>query len=115
TTLYSWSLFSGDFEAANSFLTFGNGLYLGSRNKVYRYADGHDGNPPRYGDQGGEGLIPFSWTLPVTADSLKGRRFANKRYEIQLDYPSSFTLRQGVDHRPENQVSIGISGDLPKS
>jgi hypothetical protein len=108
TTLYSWSLFSGDFEAASSFLAFSNGLYLSVRNKVYAYADGHDGSPPRYGDQGGEGLIPFSWTLPVIADA-KGRRFANKRYEIQLDYPSSFALRQ------DNQVNIGISGDLPKS
>ncbi len=107
TTLYSWSLFSGDFEKAASFLTLGNRLYLSLHNKVYKYADGNDGSPPVYADQGGKGLIPFSWTLPVI--HLKGRRFANKRYELQLDYPSSFTVR------PDNQISIGISGDLPKS
>jgi len=112
TTLYSWSLFSGDFEKASSFLTLGNRLYLSLHNKIYKYADGNDGTPPCYADQGGKGLIPFSWTLPVI--HLKGRRFqarlfANKRYELQLDYPSGFTVRL------ENQVSIGISGDLPKS
>jgi hypothetical protein len=107
TTLYSWSLFSGDFEKATSFLTLGSRLYLSLRNKIYKYADGNDGSPPVYADQDGKGFIPFSWTLPVI--HLKGRRYANKRYELHLDYPSSFTVR------PENQVSIGISGDLPKS
>jgi hypothetical protein len=117
TTLYSWSLFSGDFEKATSFLTLGNRLYLSIQNKVYAYADGLDGanasgpdasgNPPVYADQGGKGLIPFSWTLPVI--HLNGRRFANKRYELHLSYPSSFTVR------PDNQVMIAVSGDLPKS
>jgi len=107
TTLYSWSVFSGDFEKASSFLTLGNRLYLSLHNKIYKYADGNDASPPCYGDQGGADVIPFSWTLPVI--HLKGRRFANKRYELQLDYPSSFTVRPG------NQISIGISGDLPKS
>ncbi len=107
TTLYSWSFFSGDFEKASSFLTLGNRLYLSLHNKIYKYTDGNDGSPPVYADQDGKGFIPFSWTLPVI--HLKGRRFANKRYELQLDYPSSFTVRPG------NQISIGISGDLPKS
>ena len=107
TSLYSWSLFSGDFEKAASFLSLGNRLYLSIQNRVYKYADGNDGLLPVYGDQDGNGLIPFSWTLPVI--HLKGRRFANKRYEVQCDYPSSFTIRC------ENQISIGISGDLPKS
>ncbi len=107
TDLYSWSLFSGDFERSRSFLTLGNRLYLSSGNKVFKYADGKDGQPALYGDQNGEGLISFSWVLPVI--HLKGRRFAGKRYEVQMDTPSSFTLR------PENQMSIGISGDLPKS
>jgi hypothetical protein len=40
---------------------------------------------------------------------LKGRRFANKRYEISLSYPSSFALRSG------NQASISVSGELPTS
>jgi hypothetical protein len=107
TTLYSWSVFSGDFEKATSFLTLGNRLYLSLHNKVYKYADGNDGTPPSYADQGEKGLIPFSWTLPVI--HLKGRRFANKRYEVQMSYPSSFALRPG------NGLSIGIGGDLPKS
>jgi hypothetical protein len=107
TTLYYWSLFSGDFEKASSFLTLGNRLYLSLHNKIYKYADGNDGTPPCYADQNGKGLIPFSWTLPVI--HLKGRRFANKRYEIQMSYPSSFALRPG------NGLSINISGDLPKS
>jgi hypothetical protein len=107
TSLYSWSLFSGDFEKASSFLTVGNRLYLSIQNKVYAYADGLDGDPPVYADQGGKGLIPFSWTLPVI--HLNGKRFANKRYELHLSYPSSFTVR------PDNQVMIEINGDLPKS
>ena len=40
---------------------------------------------------------------------MKGRKLANKRYELHLDYPSSFTVHS------ENQLSIGINGDLPKS
>jgi hypothetical protein len=107
TDLYSWSLFSGDFERAKSFLTLGSCLYLSSGNKVSKYADGKDGTPPLYGDQNGEGLIAFAWVLPVIA--VQGQRFAGKRYELQMDYPSSFTIR------PENQMSLGISGDLPKS
>jgi len=107
TSLYSWSLFSGDFLQASSFLTLGNNLYLSIGNQIFKYADGNDGTPPLYGDQNGKGFIYFSWTLPVI--HLKGRRFAGKRYEIQMDYPSSFTIR------PENQMNIQISGDLPKS
>jgi hypothetical protein len=107
TTLYSWSLFSVDFEKASSFLILGNRLYLSIQNKVYAYSDGLDGTPPSHADQGGKGLIPFSWTLPVI--SLQGKRFANKRYELHLNYPSSFTVR------PENQVMIEINGDMPKS
>ena len=107
TSLYSWSLFSGDFLQASSFLTLGNNLYLSIGNKIFKYADSNDGTPPVYGDQNGQGFISFSWTLPVI--HLKGRRFAGKRYEIQMDYPSSFTIR------PENQMNIQISGDLPKS
>jgi len=107
TTLYSWGLFSGDFEKASAYLAHANCLYLAIGNRVYRYADGQDGNPPLYGDQRGRQLIPFSWTLP--AMQLRGKRYANKRYEIQMDYPSGFTVNE------DNQVSIGISGNLPKS
>lgn len=106
-SLYSWSLFSGDFEKALSFLSFGDRLYLTSANTLFSYADGKDGLPPLYGDQNGTAIIPFAWTLPVI--SPEGRCFACKRYEIQLDYPSSFTIRAN------NQLNVGVSGDLPKS
>ena len=106
-SLYSWSLFSGDFEKALSFLSFGDTLYLTSANTLFSYADGKDGLPPLYGDQNGTAIIPFAWTLPVI--SPEGRCFACKRYEIQLDYPSSFTIRAN------NQLNVGVSGDLPKS
>ena len=107
TSLDAWSLFSGDFEEAHSFLSFGDALYFSMGNQIYQYADGKDGTPPLFGDQGGTALIFFAWTLPVIA--LEGRRFAGKRYEIQMDYPSSFTVR------PQNDMTINVSGDLPKS
>ena len=107
TSPYSWTLFSGDFQKACGFLPFGNALYLNYANAIVSYADGKDGSPPLYGDQNGTAIIPFSWTLPVI--SPEGRRFAGRRYEIQLDYPSSFTIRAN------NQLNISVRGDLPKS
>lgn len=107
TTLYSWSLFSGDFLEASSFLALGDALYLAVGGKIFQYADGFDGGLPGYSDRGGSSLIRFSWTLPVIA--LKGRAFANKRYEVQMNYPSSWTVR------PSNTMTLQVSGDLPKS
>lgn len=107
TAPYSWSLFSGDFKKTLGFLPFGNNLYLHLANTLISYADGKDGHPPLYGDQNGTSLIPFAWTLPVI--SPEGRCFACKRFEIQLDYPSSFTIRAN------NQLNVGVSGDLPQS
>jgi hypothetical protein len=112
TSLYSWSLFSGDFLRATSFLPLGDSLYLSIKNKIYRYADGNDGNQPVYGDQNGMGLISFTWTLPVVSGAVisgKGRRFANKRYEVQMDYPSSFTLLD------DNSLFISVNHDLPQT
>ncbi len=95
-------------------------------NQLYQYADngtsgtatgsaidsasGTDSTPvavPLYGDNDGQDLISFLWTPPVI--HLPGRRFANKRYEIVCDYPSSFVLKD------QNNVSLMITGDLRKT
>jgi hypothetical protein len=102
TNLYAWSLFSGDFAKATSFLAT-NALYLMIGNKIFQYAD----VLPVYGDNDGKDLINFLWSLPVV--HLKGKRFANKRYEINCDYPSSFVIT------PNQQISIIIDGDLSKT
>lgn len=102
TNLYAWSLFSGDFAKATSFLAT-NVLYLMIGNNIFQYAD----VLPVYGDNNGKDLINFLWSLPVV--HLKGKRFANKRYEINCDYPSSFVIT------PNQQISIIIDGDLSKT
>ena len=106
-TPYAWTLFSGDFAKANTFLTeLDPTLYLCIDHQLYQYGDGI-ASPPVYGDNNGKDLISFAWTPPVI--QLPGKRFANKRYEILADYPSSFILD------PENQVGLLIDGDLQKS
>lgn len=107
TSLYAWTSLSGDFLKANTFLTLGNALYLFIQNKIYKYADNNDGSLPIYGDQNGTALIHCRW-VPAYPQ-LKGYRFVNKRYELQIDYPSTFSLRE------ENQVYLTVNGDLPKS
>ena len=76
-------------------------------NQIYQYADGTKDTPPGYGDNNGQALINFLWTLPVV--HLSGKRWANKRYELQVAYPSSFVL--GL----ENTLSILIHGDIHKT
>jgi|GEM_PF-1656690 hypothetical protein len=108
TNLYAWSLFSGDFAKAATFLaTLDNALYLTVGNQIYQYADGTKDTPPVYGDNNGQDLINFLWTLPVV--HLSGRRWANKRYELQVDYSSSVVLGK------ENTLSILIHGDLQRT
>jgi len=105
TNLYAWSFFSGDFSNAQSFCVSNNSLYLSIGNKIYQYADGRDSaSNIMYGDQNGTATIPYCWTLPVVHSS--GKRFANKRYEIQFDYPSSFFIND------KNQLNIQVFGDL---
>ena len=107
TNLYAWSLFSGDFAKASTFLaTLDNALYLLIDGSIYQYADGTR-SPPVYGDNDGDGLINFLWALPVV--HLSGKRWANKRYELQVAYPSSFYLGDG------NTLSISINGDIRKT
>lgn len=106
--LYAWAFFTGDFSKASCFCgDLDNSLYLGIDNKIYKYADGKDSSVIIYGDQDGESAIPFYWMLPVVHQS--GRRYANKRYEIQFDYPSSFFIN------PDNSIFISIFGDIRKT
>lgn len=114
TNLYAWSVFSGNFARAQSFLTnLNNAMYLLINNNIYQYADGTTDGLPVYIDEYGNGIattkemISFLWQAPVT--SLRGKRFANKRYEIQCDYPSSFVIS------PNNKLCIMIAGDLRKT
>ena len=104
SNIYSWSLFSGDFKFSSTFLTtLDNALYLFIDDIIYQYADGV-GTSPVYGDTDGESFINFIWSFPTT--QLKGRRFANNYYEIDLTYPSSFVINE------ENNISISIDGDV---
>ena len=114
TNLYAWSVFSGNFARAQSFLTnLNNAMYLLINNNIYQYADGTTDGLPVYIDEYGNGIattkemINFLWQAPVT--SLRGKRFANKRYEIQCDYPSSFVINSN------NKLCIMIAGDLRKT
>ena len=112
TNLYAWTLFSGDFERAQTFLSdLDNALYLTIDNQLYQYADGIDSSgadsSPVYGDNNGKDLISFVWTPPVI--HFQGKRFANKRYEMICESSSSFVLQQ------ENNLSLMIRGDTPKT
>ena len=108
TNLYSWSLFSGDFSDATSFLSsLDSGLYLAVGNQVFQYADGIGDSTPSFGDGDGKKMVNFLWSLPVV--NFSGKRWANKRYQIQCDYYSSFILEKS------NTFSILINGDLRRS
>lgn len=107
TSLYAWSLFTGDFERASTFCSLNNRFYLACQNRLLQYGDGHEGETKSYGDQGGQALIPFSWSLPIV--HLKGKRFLGLRYDLTVDLTSSFVLR------PDNEMALLISGDLPAS
>lgn len=106
--LYSWFYLSGDFRLANCFMDLGKQFYLFIGNKIFKYADGNDGQKKIYGDNDGKSLIPIAWTPKLIKFSNK-KGYANKRYEVVLDYPSSFTLNNS------NVIEISISGDTPKS
>ena len=81
-------------------------LYLLVGNQLVQYADGIDSTPV-YGDNDGKELISFLWTPPIL--NFPGKRFANKRYEMACDYPSSFILHD------QNNVSLLIAGELRKT
>lgn len=108
TKLYSWFYLSGDFSGSNCFMELGVQLYMCIGNKIFRYADGGNNSKKIYGDQGGTNLINVVWTPGLI--KFKGRKgYANKRYELVLNYPSSFTLNNN------NQIQISILGDIPKN
>jgi len=103
---YAWSLFSGDFTFAQSFLTgLDSSLYLFVENSIFRYANGKEGQII-YGDNGGKSAISFLWAIPPFFQ--KGRRFANKRYELQCDYSSDLFLSP-------LELNVTIDGDLIKT
>lgn len=104
TNIYAWSLFSGDFRFSTAFLTtLDNALYLFIDGTIYQYADGTS-TPAFYADRDGANIINFIWSFPVT--KLKGRKYSNQYYEIDLIYSSSFVLNQG------NNISMAIDGDM---
>jgi len=107
TSFYAWTLFTGDFREATAFCVLGNSFYIAVQNILYKYGDGNDGSLPIYGDEGGTCPVFFSWSLPVI--QFKGRAYAGLYYDLNMSYPSSFAIRKG------NNISMIISGDLPKS
>ena len=110
TQFYAWSLFAGDFQRSRSFVDMGRTLCLAIDNALYQYADGNDGSQKLYSDNNGTALIPFTW-IPglISMKGRHGRRFANKRYELIVNYPSSFALN------PLNKISISITGNIPRN
>jgi hypothetical protein len=108
TKLYSWFYLSGDFSLSSCFMNLGSQLYMCIGNKIFKYANGNDGDTKKYGDNNGASLIPISWTPGLI--KFRGRKgYANRRYEMVINYPSSFTLNE------RNLVEISIFGDIPKS
>ena len=106
TSLYWWALFSGDFYKSNYFLSSSDGsLYLYLDNVIFRYGDGIIGNCV-YGDNDGKNFIDFSEVKYI--NNLKNR-YANKRYEFQVDYSSNVVINK------ENVVKVMIRGDLRES
>ncbi len=106
--LDSWFYLSGDFGRASCFMEINKQLYMFVGNKIFKYANGNDGGQKKYGDNDGNSLIQISWTPGLI--KFKGRKgYANKRYELSINYPSSFILND------KNIIEILIFGDIPKS
>ena len=102
TGLTGWTLFTGDFKQASAFNQGCGFLILGIKNRLYRYGDGKK-TPPEYADARG-GAIPFLWMLPKL--SFKGKKFASKRFIVELDIPSSFVIEAA------NHLNLEVTGDL---
>ena len=107
TTLNSWTIFSGNFKEATAFCVTNNALYLSINNILYKYADGKDGSLALYGDDNDKSPVFFSWVLPIM--KVEKMAYANYFYDITLSYSSNFTLRKN------NQITLQVSGDVPKS
>lgn len=104
TKLYAWSIFSGDFETATSYVADSKSLFLLKKDEIFQYADGNDGNAT-YGDNDGKNLILYAVTWPVKSKRI----WSNKRYEIQVDYSSSVVVNT------KNYMNIVVNGDLTKT
>ncbi len=100
----SWCLFSGAFKFSGTLNADSSALYVTQNNNILIYADGSDGTEKVYNDNGQP--ILFNWTTPVVQNSKK--RFACKRYELDAEYTSSFTLNEN------NSFNLVIFGDLKK-
>ena len=108
TSLYSWFYLSGDFGNSNCFMELDSLFYMFIGNKIFKYADGNDASQKIYGDQNGTSLIPITWTPGLI--KFRGKKgYANKRYELVINYPSSFILNEN------NLINISIFGDVPRS
>jgi len=104
TSLYAWSIFSGDFKKTQTFMIgTDNRLYLFIDNFILEYGDT---GKKVFTDNGGNDSIYWAW-IPKQIDGKT--RWANKYYQLDIDYPSEFT------HNPQNQILIGILGDLSKT
>lgn len=99
-----WTLFTRAFQKAESFLVHQDQLYLSMGKEVLLYQDGKT-EVPDFRDEINHKAhpIPFKWTLPLL--SFKGKRFQGKRYQVQMDVPSSFMIN------PQNKVFLKIYGD----
>jgi hypothetical protein len=105
TSLYAWSVFSGDFAKSCDFVNdVDSSLFLFINGKIFQYADGVN-SEVIYGDNGGSTPIEFGISWPVNNQ----KRWCNKRYEIQLDYSSN------VFTNKSNYINININGDLSKT
>lgn len=106
TGLNGWTTFTGDFKRATAFNTGLKHLVLAIGNKLYQYQDGKE-EAPTYEDSNNN-PINFTWTLPRL--SLKnGKRFANKRYSVEMDYTSSLVVNS------RNHVELLVYGDLRRT
>lgn len=107
TDIYSWTMFSGAFRKATTFNSELNQLFLFTDNELLFYGDGRN---DIYCYDDNKLPIGFRWSLPVFDGSKKKhmKRFMNKRFEIDLSYPSSFVKKE------QNYVSLIVSGDLPR-
>lgn len=103
-TFYAWSFFSGDFNLSNTFVSTDNALYMAIKNSIFQYADGNDGSPKLYADNNNTAMISFTWVPGLTTMGKRGKRYASRRYELILNYPSEFT------QNPLNVIKIVANG-----
>lgn len=107
TNFYAWTFFSGYFQKSNTLLDSGDALCLFIGNSIHQYADGNNGSEVMYGDNDGNSLISFTWVPGLIKRGTK--RYANKRYELIIGYPSSFPLDDS------NKITLTVNGYVPRT